>query len=683
MLCSVSTRNHVQHEISAERSRPPEHENDTGSIPADQPERLRLTILVATIAVAVLCIHAASHLPFISDDASITLRYAQRLLEGHGLTWTDGPRVEGYTNLLWLLACAALGALGVDLDLAARVLGVVCMSAALVAVVWARPPRSLPEVVPPLAGALALALTGAFAVWAIGGLEQPLLAALLAWAFVLLFPVMDRQFVAPRRNLAAGFLLGLLCLTRADAAVLCLGIGLGLLTTLGFGRRAWRAVILLAVFPLLLTAGQTVFRLLYYGDFVPNSAHVKVAFSFHRLSDGLNYVTDGALAYAALIVPALAAIVPAFRHRALRPRILLPAAVLLTWLAYLAVIGGDIFPARRQWVPALVALGLLLIEFLWYVQRHWPRGRANAAGAAVLCVAVLVWQQSAAREYPTQLAREERWEWDGKLVGEFLKEAFSDRQPLLAVDGAGAVPYYSELPAIDMLGINDHHIARHAPPDFGKGWVGHELGDGRYVLDRKPDVILFERPPGQPEPVFRSGMQMWADPAFQRDYRLLLFELPILRLGESPFASGQDRSAGEPVLALLWLRAYDGRIGIQQTDRRLEIPGYLLATPPWAAAAFDDQRQLVTHIRPDGAGVLPRLPLGAGRWHISADGQGPLTFDIRLSGTTQPIAAGPLPATFDITPPARVYDLIMLADKPAELRQLVLERSADTKPAGE
>ena len=48
-------------------------------------------------------------LPWIVDDAFISLRYADRLVAGEGLTWTDGERVEGYSNLLWVLATALLG----------------------------------------------------------------------------------------------------------------------------------------------------------------------------------------------------------------------------------------------------------------------------------------------------------------------------------------------------------------------------------------------------------------------------------------------------------------------------------------------------------------------------------------------------------------------------------------------
>src|SRR5258705_512184 len=76
--------------------------------PFPPPRPLVAAAIVASIA---LLLHVRHYRPFLADDALISLRYANRLLHGHGLTWTDGPRVEGYSNLLWVLMNAGLGAL--------------------------------------------------------------------------------------------------------------------------------------------------------------------------------------------------------------------------------------------------------------------------------------------------------------------------------------------------------------------------------------------------------------------------------------------------------------------------------------------------------------------------------------------------------------------------------------------
>ena len=100
--------------------------------PASLPVAGWKTILITAVACTVLLGHILTfsfvlsdgrHL-FLSDDALISLRYADRLIQGRGLTWNDDePPVEGYSNLLWVLAVSALGMLGVNLILSARILG--------------------------------------------------------------------------------------------------------------------------------------------------------------------------------------------------------------------------------------------------------------------------------------------------------------------------------------------------------------------------------------------------------------------------------------------------------------------------------------------------------------------------------------------------------------------------------
>ena len=51
-------------------------------------------LLVAPFA-GILLLNAWHYYPFLSDDALISLRYARRMLTGHGLSWTDGQPVEG------------------------------------------------------------------------------------------------------------------------------------------------------------------------------------------------------------------------------------------------------------------------------------------------------------------------------------------------------------------------------------------------------------------------------------------------------------------------------------------------------------------------------------------------------------------------------------------------------------
>ncbi len=627
-------------------------------------------LLPSACGVALIWLHALRYHPFLSDDALISLRYARRLLAGQGLTWTDGPAVEGYSNLLWVLACAALGALGLDLIAAARLLGYGAAAAAVLGVTRAiRRGGGGPG--PALFAALALGLCGPLAVWAGGGLEQPLLAALLAWALALGPTPVPATADDPTQGTGAAegagaasraragspaavaALLALCCLTRPDGALVAAALVTGWALSCGPGHehrahfiRRWfllpAAAIGLAV------AGQTAFRLAYYGDWLPNPAYIKLGFTGQRLAEGAAYVGSGLLWLAGLALPAAAAVLLAPRRR------LLPLALpLAVWLVYVAGIGGDIFPGRRHLAPALVFLALLAAG-LWERARGRWRTWAPTAAALLLALGASQWLDPENRR-----ALVERWEWDGKLVGEMLARAFGGEQPLLAVDPAGCLPYFSNLPAVDMLGLNDRAIARSA--GRGRGWLGHEAGDGAAVLARQPDLILFCDPAGSARPCFRSGREMSRDEGFRRHYRLVTFQV------RSP----------RPFRSRIWVRLDSSRIGIRSGQERVLIPGYLLAAQPGIDASLDEAGRLRAEIPAGTPASLGPLTLPAGSWRARSEPDWPggmvlrpqgarsLPAVPRDAGSSLLTVAGPTPVVIHLGPTpasASVHRLVIERD---------------------
>jgi arabinofuranosyltransferase len=147
--------------------------------------RILPALLFFTVG-GVLAGHAAYYYPFIADDAFISLRYANRFIQGLGLTWTDGEPVEGYTNFLWVLINAALGALGIDLIIGARSIGFIGALGAIYAVSVTPGNRFRLDPIRLLTGGLLLALSAPLAVWSIGGLEHGFMAGVLVIALIFL-----------------------------------------------------------------------------------------------------------------------------------------------------------------------------------------------------------------------------------------------------------------------------------------------------------------------------------------------------------------------------------------------------------------------------------------------------------------------------------------------------------------
>lgn len=581
--------------------------------------RLWLGAVVAVAAIAVLLGHAWRFFPFIADDALISLRYAERFIQGLGLTWNDGERVEGYSNLLWILASSALGVLGVDLVFSLRLLGSVCSSLAIVALVASCARRSAFSPFGMLAGSLFFALSGPIAVWAVGGLEQPLLACLLAFGCVLALPLTgDIGAVEPKRFIAPGVLFGLLGVTRPDGLVFGGLAFVALFAVRALSRATLRQALCFGVPAALPFLAQLAFRLAYYREWVPNSALVKLALNRNRALEGLLYLLQAsAYLWPLFLLAALTLVSWLVAKR--RRRVFFFALLSCGWAVYVMAIGGDIFPGDRHSVPLIVLAALVVAQGLLSLEeypRPWKVPAAAVVGAALLLHGWLQFRNEA-----NDRAVSERWEFEGQVVGTVLKKAFAADRPLITVDAAGSVGFFSGLPAIDMYGLSDAHIARRQPPNFGRGFIGHELGDGRYALGRKPDIVVFHT--GEEHPSSPGDKQLYGLPEFRERYDRIWIQ------GDDPF-----RHRG-----VIWVSRDSPRIGIRRAGTAVRIPALLFAREPGNPAQLGPDNRLVVEVRSSLPPPAREIPLDCGTWQISASaGNAPVT--LALAGGNGFTASG-------------------------------------------
>ncbi len=550
--------------------------------------------LATLVALLLLGIHCLRWQGYISDDAFISLRYADRLLSGHGLTWTAGPPVEGYSNLLWVLLVAFLGSLGMGLVDATRLLGLAC-SLGVVAVLGLHLGRRS------AAGAwvagLAVASSSSIALWAFGGLEQPLLALLLAWALVGLGEGLGTAegAVDHRKVWGPAIALSLACWTRPDTPVLVATLGLGWFLASGQDRKALRSTLLLVGLPFLATMLQLLLRLALYDDYLPNTARVKIRPSEAHTDAGAIWTWQALQTHGPLLLLAGLALLAWPKGEPIRGRLRLALPVLLGWCAWTVWIGGDIFPAFRHFAPMVVLLAWLAGSAVTgLAQRSAGLGLAGALVATLL----LGWMGPKQAAHPVvQRAHNEGWVLHGVEVGRTLARAFPTQQPKVAVSPAGAIPYASRLPSLDMLGLNDRHIARQE--SSGAGWIGHELGDGDYVFAAAPDIVFFCGPKGSENPCFPSEIELAARPDFRATY------------GRVSWAT----AGGDGLRFSPWVRR-EGRIGARQLADPQAIPGWLLSELGGVARPGEDGR-LRLHLAPGEVAGTAALRLLPGRWRLS------------------------------------------------------------------
>ena len=357
--------------------------------------RLYFAIAVLPWLALLGCLAALSW--FITDDAFVSFRYARNLLEGHGLVFNPGERVEGYSNFLWTLELAAIwGVFGIKPEHAAPWLSVACTVGTLAALLWwglrapALPYRKLTTWL-----ALGLVCSSAtFAVWTSGG-------GLETRQFTLFIVLAVVSLALYRRNrwglLAASLSLAAASLTRPEGpliAALCCGwFVIQSMADAGRLRPDWRGMAYLIAPCAILIAAHFLFRYGYYGEWLPNTYYAKYVRPWYEL--GFRYLSAAAIETGLYLLLPLAWVGLRQRWRESRDgTYALVLLLVIVYSVYAMRIGADHFeyrPLDFYWpllaLPAatgIVHLGRRIAGALQTIV--WVRGAIFSAPAWALLI---------------------------------------------------------------------------------------------------------------------------------------------------------------------------------------------------------------------------------------------------------------------------------------------------------
>ena len=230
---------------------------------------------------------------WICDDAFITFRSVEQLMEGNGPRWNPHERVQAFTHPLWYCAVAAVRALIGNTVLAAELLSWIISMAAY----WLMA-RSVQDTAARILLLLALALASrSFFDYSSSGLEDPLSHLLLVLLALRL--LRSSEASALDRLRAASWPSGLLLLCRHDnlwlVAPPCLWLAWRAWRTEGHDVKTLLAVAVPGFIPF---AGWTLFSLVYYGFPFPNTAYAKLNTGvpgFELWPRGVDYLQNAAL----------------------------------------------------------------------------------------------------------------------------------------------------------------------------------------------------------------------------------------------------------------------------------------------------------------------------------------------------------------------------------------------------
>ncbi|MEM7608213.1 MAG: hypothetical protein AAF411_22905 [Myxococcota bacterium] len=346
--------------------------------------------------------------PFTVDDAFITLRYGQNLVEHGSYAFNAGDTSDGVTGPLWVLP-AALAALA-GMPALPKYVGGLCFLGALAVLLRAAGPKR------GRVAAYAMVLAPSATIWATGGLETGM--ATLAFALVLFARRGSWLAAAVIPWLRPELVPAVLAASRTHRDRFALLTGL---------------------------VSVAVFRVALFGSPIPLSALAKAS----SIGAGVSYVGIGLLLLSGVVGFELAL------HGARRgevdasdaPGPFRLALVVGVHAAAVALAGGDWMPGYRLLIPVLPALALLCAHGLEMRGAKW---RSMLGALWFVALAGLSAQQLA----PAAESSAGRHGATGVLA-----ERLAGGEGAVAAIDIGFLAYASGREFVDLGGVTDSRVA--------------------------------------------------------------------------------------------------------------------------------------------------------------------------------------------------------------------------------
>jgi arabinofuranosyltransferase len=472
---------------------------------------------------AIFVIHSLS-LNFTQDDAFISYRYVKNFINGHGLVFNPGERVEGYTNFLWIILLSIFAKFGLDMILVSKILGVAsgCITLFLLYEIstlllqkkkmGSNPGKDMNHMVhtkdwffalfPPFL----LASNSAFAYWSISGLETVffLMAVLLSVYFYLFNQRLMILFAA------------ISTLIRPEGVLIFIIIILH--KHLFKKNKLEDCVFSLAGFIALLLP-FLIFKMLYYGNILPNSFYAKTGFSLEYVKSGLEYFWLFSKHYG---LWGILYLLPLLFCKSLDQEQKLFLLFTYVYTLYIILIGGDVLTVHRFFLPVLP---FLYLSYTFSIEKLFFMFKKRALG--ILISVLLIFLLSTVTFFLPHKWIAETKEREKALVekmkfwGESLKSSYGPNFTT-AASTIGALSYYLDSnKVIDMLGLTDKYISRHPEtvPGMVSSWKERKFNT-QYLLSLDPDFIIFstERKPSAP-----AERALFLNSKFRQNYYNIYF----------------------------------------------------------------------------------------------------------------------------------------------------------------
>ena len=475
---------------------------------------------------------------FTIDDAFISLRYAQNLVNGYGLVFsTDGSMpVEGYTNFLWVMLESVFFLFNLSKDQILHVVkisGVLFGCASVITMFFLGRMLTGKKETGYIA-ALFFASVPFFAFWTVGGLETPAFLFFLLLSLYLF--IRERKKQKPHYLSPFAFLA--LSLTRPEGLFFILFVfGYIFIEIAYFTVYKKKSIkkVFINVLPALLIffivyGIYFVWRYNFYGYLLPNTFYAKVeSISLNVFLSRLSELKIFLL----YLVPFFIFIIFYFRKFNTSDNFFIFSGIIVLFLFC--------FSASREWMPGfryeLPFVAVLMVLFSVFTSLFFHKVRLFYFVIFLLLGIYLVspgLYLAGKVSYTNNLNRSH------VQLGKWLKK-FAPPDASYASWDLGAVPYYSDIPRIFDIGH---------PKSILSAYTTHHPYSIDYFLDHNPSFIVLHPDRGEYEGFagfhknekFLKNYKYIFTLAFSKNYHLAVYQHNDVILTSKAYQNAQEIS---------------------------------------------------------------------------------------------------------------------------------------------
>jgi arabinofuranosyltransferase len=404
------------------------------------------------------------YIDFLVDDAYISFVYSKNLINGNGLTY-NGLLVEGFSNLSWVILLSPFINANLDIIKFARFFSIISGIVSLTLVFnLAQKIVKRNKLSTSLLASCSVAVLSPFLAWTMGGLETILLSSLIMVLIYIEWMEFDvRKILSP-------FLIFIISLTRPEG-IIVFPIWVAYLYIKN--NKNLKIVLMEAILVIIPFFIYILLRWYYYGYPLSNTAYLKLSPSISTSIEAAHWLWNFLMLRPIFSLILLSGIIITILNKHFEKGFLLVIGISIGFIAFIVFSGRDWMPHHRFIAPIIPLMSFPIAILIDSIQ-----GKLFQKIVVITLIIGIGFELFMTYSQYLPLSVEfGRYTAGLKQAGIWINENTRDDATIAVVD-AGALAYYGNRKTIDILGLNDEHIAHSV-----------DKMDSDYVLYFKPDII--------------------------------------------------------------------------------------------------------------------------------------------------------------------------------------------------